>query len=255
MENEIFREVFWGIGSELKTIFYVIAVTTIVLFLLSFWRRVSIWTKGTDDPSDPIREKGFWGIIYFVIRYTFSRECLFAKRVMPLSRYRGVVFILIVWGFLTLFTGTIILSLDHYLNLNILKGSVYQIFSLLMDIAGISLLIGLTGALLRRIILKDKEVINRTEDIVFLLLLILIVIFGFIIEGIRLSVSEYGYMESAPVGYIFSQIFGAEFKDFYPLFWMIHSLLAFAFIMYLPYSKGFHIFASQITTWAAAQRR
>ncbi|MEW6409684.1 MAG: hypothetical protein AB1488_06175 [Nitrospirota bacterium] len=86
MENEIFREVFWGIGSELKTIFYVIAVTTIVLFLLSFWRRVSIWTKGTDDPSDPIREKGFWGIIYFVIRYTFSRECLFAKRVMPLFK-------------------------------------------------------------------------------------------------------------------------------------------------------------------------
>jgi len=39
------------------------------------------------------------------------------------------------------------------------------------------------------------------------------------------------------------------------LSWILHFIFAFSFIVYIPFSKQFHMFAAQITTKAASSRR
>ena len=43
-------------------------------------------------------------------------------------------------------------------------------------------------------------------------------------------------------------------KAAYNIIWGVHAALALIFIAYIPYSRIFHVFAAQITTFAARKR-
>src|SRR3989304_2411236 len=137
------REVFWNIPSSLRMIFYILSIIAIAIFLIGSWLRISIWLKGKDDPHDLVSKKSALGLIRMSILYIFSKDCLFAKRVMMRSKLRAVILLSVYWGFIILFIGTLIVGIDHYLSLNILKGWYYLYFSLILDIAGGMLLIGI----------------------------------------------------------------------------------------------------------------
>lgn len=258
---EASRTAFWNVPESVQLVFYVLAVLTLVLFLFGIWDRISLWLRGRDEDSEVLTGVGITGLIKLSLVNFFSMDCFFARRVFKRSKLRGIMLIFIVWSFIALFIGTVLVSLDHYLRLNFLRGTTYLAFSLILDLAGGFLLLGTAVALLRRYVFKPERMVGSLEDGVILMLLLSVVLSGFAVEGLRLAVTKPLSNDWSPVGAIFAEFLkmalGANLtalSSFYITVWILHFLFAFSFIVYIPYSKQFHMFAAQITTLAAAER-
>ncbi len=255
------REVFWNIPQLLKTVFYAAAALSIIIFLAGSWFRISVWQRGRDDPSDHISNKTVFGLIGMSLRYFFSKDCLLASRVMERSKPRGVMLIFVYWGFIILFIGTLIVAFDYDFGLNLLKGKLYLYFSLILDIAGGLALISLLFYILRRYMFSKHAVVSNWDDAVVLILMFLVVLSGFCIEGLRLARFDPPLMDWSPIGAIFSLFFSEFAKELstlrilYRILWIFHSLSALTLIAYIPFSKQFHMFAAQITTLEASMRK
>lgn len=251
------REAFIFIPGSFKSFFYLLSLLAIAVFFSGLYLRFSSWLRGKGDTNDFLNGRlSVAGLILLSLRYFFSSECLLARRVMNKNRLRGVMLILIYWGFTILFFGTVVVGIDHYLRLNILRGSFYLIFSFLLDLSGFAVLIGCVFYISRRLILS-KNLVSGWDDLPVLVIMAIIVLSGFMVEGARLSIKEPSLMDLSPVGAIFSIVLrkiGVS-KEIYLILWSSHVLFALLFIALIPFSKQFHMFAAQITTQDALKRR
>ncbi|HDZ88159.1 MAG TPA: hypothetical protein ENH38_06025 [Nitrospirae bacterium] len=255
------REVFNDIPSLVRTIFYIAAAISIIVFFTGSWLRISTWFKGGDDPNDPVPKKSTLGLARISLLYIFSRDCLFAKRVVERSKLRAVMLLFVYWGFIVLFIGTMIVAIDYDMGADILKGGVYLYYSLVLDISGGFFIIGLLFFILRRYIFSRGAVVSAWDDAAVLILMLIIAVSGFCIEGIRLARFNPPSMDWSPVGAAFSVVIKALIPDdgillsLYRIFWVFHAATALFFIAFLPFSKQFHMFAAQITTLEAGMRK
>lgn len=250
---------FWNIPGSLIILLYVIALIAIIIFFVGFWYKVRIWSTGRDTDNS-LKGVGALGLIWISITKLFSADCLLARRVTPRSKTRAILLIGIMWGFILLFLGTVGRTVNYYFY-DFLQGKVWQIFSLILDFAGLFLLIGIIYGLFRRYVFKSEKIATSIQDGIFLVWLFLVVITGYGIEGTRIAVLNPPVIDWSPVGYTFGivtlSISGGNIgtlKLINLAFWIIHMLLSLSFIAYIPFSKAFHIFASQITTFLSAER-
>jgi nitrate reductase gamma subunit len=254
------RTVFLNVPDEIRMIFYVLAGITVLIFAYGIWSRITFWSKGEDEDSETLAGLGRGAMLRMIFTDFFSADCFLAKRVFTRSKVRGILLIFIVWSFVILFLGTVTVTADYDFNLGILKGGKYLAFSMIMDLAGLTLLLGTGAALLRRYVIKPERMLTYMEDGTILALLFLTVFFGFATEGLRMAVTQPPGLDGSPVGAAFAAIFNAAVSDIsliqlHLYAWVMHFVFAFSFIAYIPYSKQFHMFAAQITTNAAAERR
>ncbi len=242
---------FWNIPKGLITVFYGLAAVTIIVFVIGVWDKTSIWSRGRDVDQE-LKGKGSVGLIRLSITTFFSPDCLLAQRVFSRSILRGLMLMGIIWGFTALFAGTIGRTVNYWI-FPFLEGGVWLSFSLVLDVAGASVLIGTGFALYRKYINKPERMVKSTADGMLLFLLFFVIFTGFCVEGIRIIVLNPPSADWSPVGYAFGgaikvlvgeNAWGALHQGA----WVIHVLLAFFFIAYIPFSKYKHIFASQITT-------
>lgn len=255
------REVFGDIPSLLKTIFYMSSAAATVIFIIGLWLKVSVWSKGRNDELDYTTIQPPLKLIKTSMLSIFSKDCLFSRKVMERSKTRALMLICVYWGFIILFMGTIIVAVDYDLGLDFLKGRVYLWYSLTLDIAGGLFTLGLLFFISRRYIFSKGKVVSGWDDAVVLVLMLLIALSGFCVEGIRLARIDPPAMDWSPVGSLFSAIFKSAISDggmllaLYRFFWALHVFVALFFIAFLPFSKQFHMFAAQITTLEASMRR
>jgi nitrate reductase gamma subunit len=250
----VVREVFWGVTSGLQLYFYLASTVAVLIFSYGLWSRISIWTEGSDK-----EEFSGWkshNFIIFAFKSFFSKNCILAKKSFALASYRGIMLLFIMWGFSVLFIGTVLLTIHHY-SVSFLIGSTYLIYSFALDVAGLVLLIGLCIAILRRHLVPDVRRITSTEDLFFLYLFLLIVVTGFSVEGLRLGATNPQNLDYSFVGGLFSTLLtftGIDTALSYVTIWGAHVASVLLLIASLPYSKFFHIFASQISVAAAEKR-
>ncbi len=256
--THVTREVFWNIPGVFRTVFYASAVLASGLFISGIWVKFSVWLRGKDNPDDIVYGMRGIELARMSLKGLFSKECFFAKRVFEKSRVRGVVLVITIWSFLTLFMGTVILSLDYDLRLNFLNGMAYLVYSMILDIAGALLGICIIFYLGRRYVFRSENIVSSMDDAVILCLLLLIIITGFSTEGLRLAYFRPPSMDWSPVGYLFARVFEAVFGGIassyilaHRLVWLSHAASALSFIAYIPFSKQFHMFSAQIVTSAA----
>lgn len=248
------REVFWGVPTGLQNYFYIVSAIAVIIFFIGVWSRVKLWTMGRDDE----KFAGFGVIDFFIfsIKSFFSRNCILAKKSFTLASYRGIMLLFIIWGFTTLFLGTVLLTLHHY-SISFLIGNTYLIYSFALDVAGVLLLIGLVIAISRRHLDMEVRRVTSLEDFIFLYLFLLIVVSGFIVEGMRLAILNPLNSDYSLGGALFSsliELFVEASASVYVAIWVIHTGSVFFFIAILPYTKFFHVFASQISVAAAEKR-
>ncbi len=250
---------FWNIPNSLIALLYVIASIAITIFFVGFWYKARIWSTGRDT-NNSLKGVGTLGLMWISITKLFSADCLLARRVSPRSKTRAILLMGIMWGFILLFLGTLGRTVNYYFY-DFLHGRVWQIFSLILDMAGLFLLIGTIFGLLRRYVLNPERIATSIQDGIFLVWLFLVIITGYGIEGTRIAVLNPPAIDWSPVGYTFGivalSISGGDagtMKLINLAFWIIHMLLSLSFIAYIPFSKAFHIFASQITTFLSAER-
>src|SRR4030042_5355129 len=119
--------------------------------------------------------------------------------------YPGIMHFLIFWGVTTQVLGTAINLMQMqlfipFVELPFPRGDLYLAFELVMDIAGIAILVGVSMALFRRLALRPKSLETRWDDYYALLLLSLIPIAGFTLEGTRLLAAAPQWSPWSPMG-------------------------------------------------------
>jgi Fe-S oxidoreductase/nitrate reductase gamma subunit len=215
----------------------------------SLYRRYKIWHLG--KPEDRSRELG--KRIGAFIRTTVLD--VLAHRRFLCDLYPGIMHFIIFWGFVTLLLAAAVDAITHYAHLP-LAGSTYLWFSLIVDIGGFLLLIGIAMAAFRRYILRPKRLNTVLDDGIVMALIASILITGYIVEGLRQAANEVALHPEwavwSPGGYVFAQAFSRMSQDsllfWHKVLWWFHAALGFATALYvaLSFSKLQHLIVSPL---------
>ncbi len=251
---EPIRPTFWNIPKWLEILQYIGGFITVVIFAYGVYRRVIRWSSGRSETMD-----GFHGkrLINFV------KYALFQLRLSD-DFFAFVMHLAIFWSMVILFFGTVLATIDwdvtHLIfGFQFLKGKFYLFYELILDIAGICLILALGMAIYRRYLLHPerlKNVITPTlkgDSLYLLIVLLLIAITGFIVEALRLVVQNPSWAKWSFCGYLLSKLFNGLSQDtaklLHILFWSLHAILVFLFICSIPFTKAFHIISSSLNIY------
>jgi Fe-S oxidoreductase/nitrate reductase gamma subunit len=251
---EVTREIYRNFPPILEIAFYVVAFLATAVFIYGFYRKYAKYRKGKDA-----------GRFNNLVGRFFKAMAVMGKNSTVFKRdpYAGYAHWMIFWGFIALLIGTAIVAFDHdflrLLGYKLLKGTFYLWFSVILDIFGVLFIVGLLMMIFRRAGGKaqldytrpdDKsaEKVNRkgyaTDDKIFLWLLLLIGVTGFLIEGLRIKADGMPEFEIwSPVGWAIASMFSsAESANATHIYtWWFHAVLVMFFIAYIPYSKAMHM--------------
>jgi len=250
------RPEFWGLYSWLPALFYIAAAVSLSVFSLGFYVKLSTWTMGTAGDEDLIQKPTVPGLAWLSVTTLFTSGCLLAGRLSRLSPVRAAFLLAIKWAFLLLFTGTLVSFLNFHVIHGLLSGWAYHLFKFTLDWAGVFFVLGTMYAIGRRLVSKGLP--STGYDYSLLLLMLLIGLTAFVMQGARFNMGVWEDASYSPAGMLFREAFKEmrpeEYAVLYNAAWAVHAFLALLFIAYIPYSKIFHVFAAQITTYAAETR-
>lgn len=243
LRHQVFWNIPWG-----PVIFYSLTIIAWAILIFAIYRRAKLWSwgKGKEPPAGR-----WWNRLKAFIKY-FLIDLLLHRRFFQ-DIYPAIIHFSLFLGFFLLLLGTIAGSIDHYV-FPFLKDRVYLVVSLILDLAGVILLLGVALAVFRRYIQRPSRLDNRLEDSLALLWLSLMAITGFLIEGARLAIPEPGGGSPGsgwmPAGSLASRLFlplNQESKEtWHRLLWWFHSGLGLIALVYvaLSFNRLIHILIS-----------
>jgi Fe-S oxidoreductase len=270
MDNskEITRVLFENFQPQAIHLFYAIGYLAIAVFIYGVYVQIRKYRRGKPD--------GSWSELFhrFVeMVKTMATHRTLVRRDKSAGRAHGLIFL----GFVLLFIGTSTITLEYDIleplfGIKFWYGNFYLLFSLVLDLAGLGLIVGLIYMMYRRKWLHlpklDYKRVDRQEgdpdfdrsqyrreDWAFLWSFILIGITGFILEATRLvwlndRPAVWDYRMWSPVGALLAQIMqtlgmaSESAGSFRPYLWWFHGLLSLTFIACIPYTKIKHIFTA-----------
>lgn len=168
----------------------------------------------------------------------------------------GSIHFLIFWGFVLFLLAVIESIIQGFYSPFTLEflGPLFSVITIIQDILGIFVIISVLFALYRRFIQKvprlevGKDGNIDAAVILFLILGVVISMFGQNVSHIAINnflLSEY---EVRPIASILSEVFYSSSNSnsylMYEIFWWAHILFIFGFMNFLPYSKHFHVVSS-----------
>lgn len=229
---EPYRIIYWQIGTTAHWIFYALAAITVAVFLAGIVAYLRVWKKKAPSARVSFSSDAFKRALLD----TFLGLRLFRGEIAA-----GTMHLLIFWGFLILFIGTVLMAAHEYM-IHYLTGTFYLVYSLVMEVAGLMLVAGILWALIRRYIQRVPRLERRIEDALVPAWLLLVVVTGYVVEGLQLAYLQPPWYEWSFVGGWMGSFFSAtEGKDLYLYLWWTHGLLSLGFIAAIPYTKLFHV--------------
>jgi len=255
------REIFRHFPFALQLLFYLIATGAGLAFLYGFYRRIRKYRRGR-----PVQRLDHLGARLRRAAAIIAKNSTVWHR----DPYAGLSHTFIFWGFVVLFIGTVIVFIDHdivrFVGLHLLQGTFYLGFSVALDIFGAIFLVGLLLMMLRRSFrrlpqLDYKRADPRNgrydrsgyqwDDRIFLGLLFLIGLTGFLIEGFRIAADRPAFEVWSPVGWALADLsdalrLTAAANQWHLGFWWVHAVLVMVFIAYVPFSKAMHMLVDMV---------
>jgi nitrate reductase gamma subunit len=242
------REIFWNVGHDRRLIVYLLGMIALGVLFYGLYRRYLLWRK-VNSVKEPFSREGLYKSMWFLLL-----DGLFQRRVLR-ERYAGVMHASILWGFIVLFLGTLAIAVQEDLSLPILgiyflKGRFYLYLKLVLNIAGLLVLLGVSMAMVRRYLLKPDRLGRSYEDGIILIWIVVVVITGFVLEGLRIYGLKNNWEVWSIGGWVTSQIINRlspeeiSILSVHKTVWWIHLLTAFGFIAYVSFSKLLHVVTS-----------
>lgn len=227
------RELYWNISGY--WVMYVLFIAVVACFVFFFRRRYRLWKLGTPKELQGSVKERLVGAVADV----------FTQRRVVKEKGPGFMHLAIFWGMLFCLLATTFVALQADFGLQILYGDFYLYFiSLAVDLAGFVCIIGVVIALVRRLGHFNKNLDSEPADILMLVLLLIILISGFVTEGLRIVGTNDPWAYWSPVGYIFSLMFTQldekALSLAHQIIWWSHMGLAFAFLATFTYTKMVH---------------
>lgn len=227
------RELYWNISGY--WVMYLLFLAVVACFVFFFYRRYRLWKLGTPKELQGSVKTRLLGALADV----------FTQRRVVKEKGPGFMHLAIFWGMLFCLLATTFVALQADFGLQILYGDFYLYFiSLAVDLAGFVCIIGVAIALVRRLGHFNKNLENEPADVVMLALLLVILVTGFITEGLRIVGTGDPWAYWSPVGYVFSLMFTqldeGGLSLAHQIVWWSHMGLAFAFLASFTYTKMVH---------------
>lgn len=227
------RELYWNISGY--WIMYLLFLAVVVCFVFFFYRRYRLWKLGTPKELQGSVKERLLGAVADV----------FTQRRVVREKGPGIMHLAIFWGMLFCILATTFVALQADFGLQILYGDFYLYFiSLAVDLAGFVCIIGVVIALVRRLGKFNKNLENEPADVLMLVLLLVILVTGFVTEGLRIVGTNDPWAYWSPIGYVFSLMFEnldeGALSLAHQITWWAHMGLAFAFLATFTYTKMVH---------------
>ncbi len=267
------RADFWNIGYPLLgAIVYLIAPISIAFIAYGLYRRVRFWRIGAEYDelgrhSDRILEflrAGAFG---------FGGHGKFHPR---RERYASIMHFAIFWGFAVLFVATTLAAIEfnfeEYLGLTFPTAYIRLQTGLIWDVfGGVLALIGIGMAYWRRYFTKPERLNTFADDSFILAYLLLLVLTGFAVEGLRIGATElnvgselYAPNEAiwSPVGWVFANAFASTgltadaMVSIHKALWWTHAAIFAVGLAYaaISFSKLSHIAVSSLNIYLRPMR-
>lgn len=237
------REIYWNIAYG----WLVYPLSALVLLVLGYglYRRYRVWQRA----ATPITiDRWRWRLA------SVLSAALGQGRVVR-SPFAGTMHLLLYCGFVMLFLGTLMIAVQEDLRVPFLAGSFYLYYSLILDIFGGLAIIGLLGLAARRYLQRPANLDSGPDDALSLGLLGLSLLTGYIVEGLRIGVTELGAHEEwavwSPVGLGVARVLAglgmsaASMIWWHRLLWWLHMGISLSFLATFGWSKMSHVFLAQ----------
>lgn len=234
------REILWNIGSVWNVIaMYSLLALALVVGGNGVYRRLLLWSSGTPAPE-------IQGHLFKRIGHLYS--WVFMQEGVRRDRSTAVAHTLVYIGFLVLLFATTMVFIHQDLGIKIYQGNFYLGVTVLADIFGFLALLGCGVFYHRRAIAQPDRIHTRRSDLWLVGVISLMLIQGFIIEALRIHVTNDPWAEYSPIGYLLSLFFWsvptASASALHYFFWWFHTASVMFVVAVLPYTKFFHIVAS-----------
>ncbi|MFN4896251.1 MAG: heterodisulfide reductase-related iron-sulfur binding cluster [Pseudomonadota bacterium] len=246
------REIMWNLNTLPNVIgLYGLLLVSVFIGLNGVVRRSELWWSGRPAPE----YTGSW-----LSRLDDLIQCgLLQKKVVRGKSGTAVAHLLVYLGFLVLTFTTTMVFIHHDLGIRIYQGNFYLWVTVFSDVFGVLLLGGVLFFGYRRHIAQaDGAHFSRNEDYI-LAMLALMVVQGYVLEGLRVYVTNDPWALYSPVGWLVAQ--GAWFlsadqaRSIHFITWWFHTLTVYAFIALFPYTKFFHILSSPLNLFFSRTAR
>jgi Fe-S oxidoreductase len=237
-----FRDTFWNVPGWAQILLYVGGVVAIALFAWGVWQHIQLWRAGgAEHRFDQIPQR-----LKLVATHALGQARVLAQA------YPGVMHATMFWGFLALFMGTVLATIDYDITLplfdyKLLKGDFYLYYETVLDLFGLFFVVGLGMAVWRRFVLRPARIDPEARFAYVLTLLFVINVSGFVMEACRLAVVQPGWARWSPVGWALGQaMLGAgmgegALRGLHLGVWLFHAVISLAFIAIIPRSYFMHL--------------
>lgn len=220
-----------GITDRLGDLLYWACLMGAFLFFTFGWmKQIYVWRRSVGH----LRWDRPWARFSEMIHWVLSH-----KRFANGSK-SGLWHCLIFWG-IVLPMAIILITQAVLICFASISGAV----SALLDVAGLALVVGVLLALMDRRKTRKLSSNNSDRTIGLLLLIGLIGLSGFAVEGVRLSVTNHGWHWHHPIGGLFSVMLPAS-AEAVKIIWRIHFLLVLIFMALMPFSLLRHLVTAPI---------
>src|SRR2546421_9085507 len=191
-----FRDTFWNVPGWAQILLYAGGAVAIAIFAYGVWQRVQLWRAGLpEDRFDRIPDR-----LKLVAKHALGQARVLSQA------YPGIMHATMFWGFLALFMGTVLATIDYDITLplfgyKLLKGSFYLVYETVLDLFGLFFVVGLGMALWRRFVLRPERIDPTARFAGALALLLVINVTGFVMEACRLAAVRPPWAAWSPVGW------------------------------------------------------
>jgi Fe-S oxidoreductase/nitrate reductase gamma subunit len=250
-----FRDTFWNVPGWAQVALYVGGALAIAIFAWGTWQRVQRWRAGgPEDRFDRIPER---------VRLV-ATHALGQVRVLS-QAYPGIMHATMFWGFLALFMGTVLATIDYDITLplldyKLLQGHFYLAYEVTLDLFGLFFVIGLGMAVWRRFVVRPHRVDPTARFANVLALLFVINVTGFVMEASRLAVVQPWWAPWSPVGWVLGQaMLGAGMSEgalraTHLAIWLFHAAISLVFVAVIPYSYFHHLLTTPVNIFFSKLR-
>ena len=247
-----FRDTFWNVPGWAQIALYVGGAVAIAVLVYGLWQRVTLWRRGLpEDRLDRIPER--LGLV--------AAHALGQVRTLS-QAYPGVMHAIMFWGFLALFMGTVLATIDWDIALplfgyKLLKGHFYLFYETVLDLFGLFFVVGLGMAVWRRFVSRPARIEPSARFAWALTLLFVINVTGFVMEACRLAVVEPWWAPWSPVGWALGRAFvglglgPGALRGLHVATWVFHAAIALVFIAIIPYSYFVHLITTPLNIFFA----
>jgi len=245
-----------------------VTIIAMIVFLLGILGITTVWLSGSlSGEKDSGLGIKIYNLCKGVLRTIFSSrifsivkvlflDALLQRRLYRQSRTRWVIHALIFYPFVfRFFWGLIALISSLWIAewpgaWNMLDKN-FPAGAFLFDLSGVMVISGILCAIVRGVLRRSEKPPGLpTQDWTAQGLMSGIIIFGFVLEGLRIAMTGSppgsGY---AFLGYGISRLFTdvSDLTGIYGYIWYAHAILTGAFVAYLPFSRMLHILLAPVS--------